>query len=309
MDLEDWSNQFRLFAEPTRVRLLALLEREELTVAELCEITGLQQPRVSTHLAKMREANLVRDRRSGVSSFYRMDAETLDEASLQVWKLVSSDRTDPILERDQEALHKLLKNRNGSDGNESVADDLERHYTPGRTWEALARSTLQLLSVGDVLDIASGDGALAELLAPRSSRYVCLDASAKAIESSATRLKHLTNVEMKVGDMHDLPFRDKSFDLVVLMQAINYSADPSTAIREAARVTRVGGRLLVTTLAKHGHTMARRSFDHVNLGFEVKELRKLLENAGLRIDSIGKMSRERRQPNFELIAAIASKAQ
>ncbi len=307
MDLQDWSDQFRLFAEPTRVRLLALLSKAELTVAELCEITGLQQPRVSTHLAKLREAALVRDRKAGVSSFYRMDTDSLSDSSRRLWEIVSTDAKDPVLAADANALQRFLRSRAAGDPTDSVADDLERHYTPGRTWEALARSTLQLLTVGDVLDVASGDGALAELLAPRSQRYVCLDVSQAALEASAPRLTNLPNVELQCGDMHDLPFRDRSFDLVVLMQAINYSRDPATAVRESARVLRSGGRMLVTTLAKHGHTMAHRTFDHLNMGFEVKELRKMLENAGLRIESCQKISRERRHPNFELIAATATK--
>lgn len=307
MDLEDWSVPLKTLAEPTRVRLLALLEAHELTVAELCSITGLQQSRVSTHLAKLKDAQLVRDRRAGVSSFYRMDSEALSDVNRSIWNMLRDGTRDPILDHDAKALQDVLSARAKTHQVAAVSDDLERHYTPGRTWEALARSAMQLVSPGDVLDIASGDGAFAELLAPSSRTFTCLDASEKAIESSRSRLAHLDNVDLHVGDMHELPFNDRSFDLVVMMQALNYSVDPAQALREAVRVMRKNGRLLVTTLAKHPHKSAARTFDHVNLGFTTAELSALLSAAKLKVHSCRIISRERRQPHFELIAATASK--
>ena len=307
MDLEDWSVPLKTLAEPTRVRLLSLLESQELTVAELCAITGLQQSRVSTHLAKLKDAHLVRDRRAGVSSFYRMDTEALTDANRSIWEMIRNGTRDAILDHDQSALQDLLSARAKTHQVSAVSDDLERYYTPGRTWEALARSAMQLVTPGDVLDIASGDGAFAELLAPVSRSFTCLDASEKAIDSSRARLAHLDNVELQVGDMHSLPFNDRSFDLVVMMQALNYSVDPAVALREASRVLRKNGRLLVTTLAKHPHKSAARTFDHVNLGFSTEELSSLLSDAKLKVHTCRIINRERRQPHFELIAATATK--
>src|SRR5690606_17816622 len=100
---------------------------------------------------------------------------------------------------------------------DSVAGDMERHYSPGRTWEALARSALPLLEAGDVLDIASGDGVLAELIAPHAHRYVCIDTSARVVATASERRRRLPNVEVREADMHALPFEPGSFDLVVLM--------------------------------------------------------------------------------------------
>ncbi|MGO1069011.1 ArsR/SmtB family transcription factor [Lysobacter sp. CA199] len=308
MDLEGWSSRLKVFADATRVRLLTLLEREELTVAELSAITRLAQPRVSTHLSKLKEAGLVRDRRAGVSAYYRFDDGSLDQAQRALWQTLSTGSDDPLLRQDAERVTAVLAMR-ASDQNwaDSVAGDMERHYSPGRTWEALARSALPLLQPGDVLDIASGDGVLAELLAPHSHRYICLDASTKVVAAASERLRKLKNVEVREGDMHALPFDSETFDLVVLMHALTYAEHPAQAVVEAARVLRPGGRLLLTSLAKHEHRGAVEAFGHVNLGFAEKDLQKFATKAGFDIVSCETVTRERRPPHFEVIALMARK--
>ena len=308
MDLEDWSVRLKVFADATRVRLLALLELEELTVAELSSITRLAQPRVSTHLAKLKEAGLVRDRRAGVSAYYRFDEAALDPAQQALWQALRSGSDDPLLRQDAERVPAVLAAR-AADANwaDSVAGDMERHYSPGRTWEALARSALPLLETGDVLDIASGDGVLAELLAPHSKRYVCIDTSARVVAAASGRLSRLRNVEVREADMHALPFKDASFDLVVLMHALTYAARPAQAVAEAARVLRKGGCLLLSSLARHEHKAVVDTYGHVNLGFPAKELRRFAEKAGLEVTSLETVTRERRPPHFEVISLIAEK--
>lgn len=308
MDLEDWSARLKVFADATRVRLLALLEQEELTVAELSAITRLAQPRVSTHLARLKEAGLVRDRRAGVSAYYRFDEAALDAAQRTLWHALSTGSDDPLLRQDAERVASVLASR-AADQNwaDSVAGDMERHYSPGRTWEALARTALPLLETGDVLDIASGDGVLAELVAPHAKRYVCIDTSARVVAAASERLRRLPNVEVREGDMHALPFKDRSFDLVVLMHALTYASRPAQAVTEAARVLRPGGRLLLCSLARHEHRSAVDAYGHVNLGFSDKELRKFADKAGLQVSSLETVTREKRPPHFEVISLIANK--
>ena len=308
MDLEGWSSRLKVFADATRVRLLALLAREELTVAELSAITQLAQPRVSTHLAKLKEAGLVRDRRAGVSAYYRYEEDALDPAQRALWASISAGSDDPLLRQDAERVPGVLAMR-AADQNwaDSVAGDMERHYSPGRTWEALARSALPLLEPGDVLDIASGDGVLAELLAPHAGRYVCVDASQRVVAAASERLRRYPNVEVREGDMHALPFAAASFDLVVLMHALTYADKPAQAVAEAARVLRPGGRLLLSSLARHEHRSAVQAFGHVNLGFTARELRKFAEKAGLAVGSVESVTRERRPPHFEVISLIATR--
>lgn len=308
MDLEGWSSRLKVFADATRVRLLALLEREELTVAELSAITRLAQPRVSTHLSRLKEAGLVRDRRSGVSAYYRFDDAALDPAQRALWQTLREGSDDPLLRQDRDRMTEVLAAR-ASEQNwaDTVAGDMERHYSPGRTWEALARSALPLLQPGDVLDIASGDGVLAEMLAPHSRRYVCLDSSTRVVLAASERLRRLRNVEVREGDMHGLPFANAQFDLVMLMHALTYAEQPAQAVAEATRVLRPGGRLLLTSLARHEHRQTVEAYGHVNLGFTGRELQRFADRAGLEIVSCDTVTRERRPPHFEVIALMAIK--
>lgn len=307
MDLDAWSACLKVLSDATRVRLLALLEREELTVAELAAITRLAQPRVSTHLARLKEAGLVMDRRAGVSAYYRFNAD-MDAAEAELWQTLKRGTDDPLLRADADRLPAILASR-AADQNwaDSVAGDMERHYSPGRTWEALARAALPLLAPGDVLDIASGDGVTAELLAPHSKSFICIDASARVVAAARARLAPYRNVEVLEDDMHALPFADGSFDLVLMMHALTYADRPAAAVAEAARVLRPGGRLLATALARHEHRAAVVPYGHVNLGFTARELKRYAEKAGLKVSVSEVIAREKRPPHFEVVCLTAAK--
>jgi 2-polyprenyl-3-methyl-5-hydroxy-6-metoxy-1,4-benzoquinol methylase len=307
MDLTDLASLFRTLSDGTRMRLLVLLEHEELTVAELAAVTQLAQPRVSTHLAKLKELDLVRDRRAGVSAYYRFNAE-LNEGHARLWASLRNRIDDALLEADAHRLPAVLAKRAKAEGwADSVAGDMERHYSPGRTWEALARGVMHLVELGDVLDIASGDGVLAELLAPHARSIVCVDANERVIGAARERLRALRQVKVELGDMHQLDLPDGKFDLVLLMHALTYSAQPAQAVREAARLLKPGGRLLAMTLNKHAHKSVAEEFDHCNLGFTVDELKKLAKKAGLDVVDCEISSREKRAPHFEVLTLLAKK--
>jgi ArsR family transcriptional regulator len=289
------------------VRLLALLEREELTVAELSSVLRLAQPRVSTHLAKLKEADLVRDRRAGVSSYYRYNGE-LDAREGALLRALKDNVDDAMLRDDERRLPGVLAKRARAEGwADSVAGDMERHYSPGRTWETLARGMTQLVETGDVLDIASGDGVLAELLAPRARAIVCVDASVRVVEAARQRLKGFANVEVRAGDMHALDFPAGRFDLVLLMHALTYTEKPAAVVAEGARVLRKGGRLLAATLGRHAHRTAVEPFEHRNLGFGIDELGGFARAAGLEVIVCERLTRERRPPHFEVMSLLARK--
>ncbi len=295
----------RLLSDPTRVRLLALLRREELTVAELSSVLGLAQPRVSTHLAKLKEAGLVRDRRAGVSAYYRINDADADGAA-ELLRALEEGVDDALLASDLQRLPSVLARRARERGwADSVAGDMERHYSPGRTWETLARTLLQLLETGDVLDVASGDGVLAELLAPHAHSIVCVDSSERVVTAARERLKSFRNVEVIEGDMHALDLGRRRFDLVLMMHALTYSKHPAKAVAEAARVLKPGGRLLAATLAKHAHRAAVAPFDHRNLGFKREDLIAFARKAGLEVLHCAKVSREARSPHFEVLSLLA----
>jgi DNA-binding transcriptional ArsR family regulator/precorrin-6B methylase 2 len=307
MDLASASSVLRLLADPTRVRLLALLELEELTVAELAAVLHLAQPRVSTHLAKLKEAGLVRDRRAGVSAYYRANSEG-EEAQRTLLDTLRHSIDDALLREDTDRLPGVLAQRTGADGwADTVAGDMERHYSPGRTWETLSRSLLQLLDTGDVLDIASGDGITAELLAPHARSIVCLDSSERVVQAAAKRLRAFSNVQVIQGDMQALELDDQRFDLVLMLHALTYAENPAKAVAEASRVLRPGGRLLAVTLGQHDHRTAVEPFDHRNLGFRAGELGDFAKAAGLEVINCHQISRERKAPHFEVLSLLGRK--
>ena len=306
MKLEASSNLLRVLADATRLRLLALLAEEELSVAELSVITALAQPRVSTHLAKLKEAELVIDRRQGVSAYYRCNdrIETIATGLLQALK---SQLDDALLDQDAARLKLVLAERRGGAWADSVAGSMERHYSPGRTWETLTHAFAELLELGDVVDVGSGDGVIAELLAPCARSIVCLDISERVVSAARERHKDLSNVRVDVGDMHRLPMRDGSVDLVLLLNALTYSEAPQKALDEAARVLRPGGRVLVTTLSRHAHAAAVKPFGHINHGFRKEDLRRYCQKAGLSVHTLKLGAREKRPPHFEILTLLAGK--
>ena len=301
MSLSSATDLFKLLGDPTRVRLLALLTRDDLTVAELTRITQLTQSRVSTHLGKLRDAALVRDRRAGASTYYGLNPSMPDDART-AWNLVHSAADDPLLEQDARRL---------KDGRvawaDAVAGRMERHYSPGRTWQAALRGLLGLMRLGKVLDVASGDSALAELIAPRSEAVTCVDNSPTVLAAGRSRLKHLGHVRFQRADMHALPYADGSFDHVMLMACLCYADDPSLAIQEAARVLRPGGNVVATTLRRHHHVEHVARYDHVQRGFLPKGLRRMFLAAGLTVELSEVTSHERRPPHFEVITVHARK--
>jgi len=308
MDLQLATHHCRLLADPTRLRLLLLLEREELSVAELSGITQLAQPRVSTHLAKLKEAGLVSDRRDGVFVYYRMATRIENKGLDKLWQLLKTNTSDPLLQRDMDRIIQVLNKRKGaSTWADSVAGDMARHYSPGRTWEATARGLVHLLNPGDVLDIASGDGALAELLAPTARSIVCLDISERVVEAGRKRVSSFRHVKFELGDMHSLPVNDSSFDTVLLLHALTYTTDPQTVFSEAARVLRQGGHLLAVTLQKHQHAKAVDAYNHVNLGFSTKQLERYCKQAGLAVQNCAVSTIEKRTPNFSVLSVSAIK--
>ena len=281
---------------------------EEFSVAELSAITQLAQPRVSTHLAKLREANLVSDRRDGVSVYYRIPTRPGSDSAQALWQAIRNHTQDPLLQQDSDRIPQVLAARaSGHSWADSVAGDMERHYSPGRTWEATARGLVHLLNLGEVLDVASGDGVLAELLAPRVEHLVCLDLSQRVIEAGQKRLAGKSNVEFKLGDMHDLPLPDASFDTVLLLHALTYTNKPQQVFLEAARVLKPGGHLLAITLQQHAHEKAVEPYDHLNLGFTSKDLERMCDKAGMRVSQCAVSAVEKRAPNFSVLTLLSEK--
>jgi DNA-binding transcriptional ArsR family regulator/protein-L-isoaspartate O-methyltransferase len=304
-DLASASNLLGLFAEPTRVRLLRLLADQELSVAELVQVTDVPQSSVSTHLGKLRDAGLVRDRKNGTSTYYALSADMPAQAR-SIWDLVANEVTDTVLATDRARAEEVLQARH-TGFPESIAGEMERHYSPGRTWEALALSFAGLLRLGRVLDIGSGDGAVAEMLAPRARALTCVDTSDALVDAAKKRLAAFEHAEVLKGDMHALPFQDGRFDQVLMLNTLVHSATPAKAVGEAARVLAKGGDLVIVTLDAHDHPDAARSWGHAQQGITPATLRKWLARSGLAVEQCDVMVREKRAPRFDVVVAYAQR--
>lgn len=300
---------FKILSDESRIRLVLLLQQQELTVAELSEITRLAQPRVSTHLSHLKKYHLVKVRKQGVSSYYRLNDEQFDENFSHLLEIVQSSYAEnPLVVQDKIQMTKVMSNQAASNQwVDSVAGDMERHYSPGRTWEATARVVSKLVNLGRVLDLGSGDGVLAELMAKNAEEYTCLDNNAKAIDAAKSRLSHLENVLFKQSDIHNLPFRNDNFDCVLMLHVLTYSTDPQKVIQQAFDVLKPGGRLLISTLNEHNHISVLEEYGHKNLGFKTEQLSQWCDSIGFnKVESVIS-SQEQRTPHFKIITVEAFK--
>jgi DNA-binding transcriptional ArsR family regulator len=305
--IDQAAEMLQLFAEPTRLRLLALVAEHELSVSELVAITELGQSRVSTHLGKLRDAGLVLDRKVGSSTFYRL-SEPIPKLPGRLWRLLERDLQGELFASDAARAREVLQARS-SDTRwpDLVAGEMERHYSPGRTWEATCRAFAGLLRLGRVLDLGSGDGTIAQLLAPQAASITCLDLSPRVVAAAQQRLSGLPHVRCACADMHALPVRDGSFDQVLLFNALTCARDPARVLGEAARALCPGGQLAIVTLAAHEQLSVAAAYGHVQPGFAPSALRAMLLEAGLHVRACEVSSRERRSPRFSVVTAFAEK--
>jgi len=306
MSLSAYVDTLNLLGDESRLRLCALLRERELCVTDLVRVTGIAQSRVSTHLGRLRDAGFVHDRRNGTQCFYALAEDALPAAARAVLDDASSS-ADPTLTGDQRRLVELDAERRGGLPS-SASDDLERYYSPGRTWPSLAAGLAALLELGDVLDVGAGDGAAAATLAPYCRSLTCVDSSARMVEAARARLGKLGHVRVQEADVHALPFEEETFDSVLLFHTLTYASEPARALSECARVLRPGGRLVLLCLNRHEQREITARYGELHPGFSPESVRKLLTVAGLRVKSAHVASREAKKPHLEVVLAVAEKS-
>jgi ubiquinone/menaquinone biosynthesis C-methylase UbiE len=295
----------RVLADPNRVRLLLLLEREELSVAELQEILSTGQSRISTHLSQLKQAGLVEDRRQGKNSLYRIDnrqfADLLHAAASEIPEVVD----------DTKALHLVLdKRRDKVRGYfDELAGKFGRDYVPGRSWKGLAETLLQLMPPMTIGDLGAGEGTFSQLLAQRAERVIAVDNSANMVEFGAklARENGLANLEYRLGDLESPPIDDGTLDLAFFSQSLHHALHPQQAVCAAHRLLKPGGRIVILDLKRHNFEQAREMYADTWLGFSEVELRAFLEEAGFEKVESWIVDREKQTPAFETILAIGSK--
>jgi SAM-dependent methyltransferase len=307
MTLASTIETLNLLGDESRIRLCALLGQRELCVNDLVRVTGISQSRVSTHLGRLREAGVVQDRRQGAQNFYALAGPSLP-ATVKAVLDEAANSADPTLAADHRRLRELEAERRGGLP-DSAADDLERDYSPGRTWQSLAVGLAAFLDLGDVLDVGSGDGAAAASLAPYCRSLTCIDTNPRMIDAAKERLGKLPDVQLRaqVADVHDLPFAAASFDAVLLFHTLTYAERPARALGECARVLRPGGRLVLLCLDQHEQHEVTARYGERHPGFSPKAVRRLLSGAGLDVVRSDVACREARKPQLQVVLAIADK--
>ena len=305
-------NFLRLLADPTRLRLLLLLEQEELSVAELQQILGMGQSRISSHLAQLKRAGVVEDRRAGKNVYYGASENGQGSRRARVAELSRTlARELPETSRDRTSLKLVLRKRQDKAREyfDELAGKFGRRYCPGRSWQALAHALITLLPPLAVADLGAGEGTLSQLLAKNARKVIAIDSSPKMVEfGSKLAKKHgFKNLEYRLGDIEDPPIEKNSVDLAILSQALHHAIHPQRAIAAAHQILKRGGRLVILDLLSHRFERARELYADHWLGFSEVELHQFLEKSGFREIEVSVVAREKQSPHFQTVFATGVK--
>jgi ArsR family transcriptional regulator len=302
------SRLLKALADDSRLRILHLLEQEDLAGSELMEILNMGQSRVSTHLNLLKEVGLVVDRREGRRAVYGLAG---GPAAALLDSIMKENRGSPELAADLAGLETLRAGRREKQRAyfDRVAASFGEQLLPGRTWEGLARALLQLAPRGRYADLGVGDGLLTLMLAEVAEVVTAVDLSGEMLRQLTARAKKqgIANVETVEGEIEDLPLPDASHDVVVMSQALHHAQVPERALAEARRILVPGGRLLVIDLLAHGEEWVREKLEHVHLGFTEALLEQALSGAGFERILIQRAARDPQPPHFMTLVATAKR--
>ena len=296
----------RLAADPNRLRLLLLLEREELSVAEIQEILAKGQSQISTHLAQLKQAGLVDDRRTGKNAFYRLTARP---ALMDLLRQAESEI--PEAEDDRRALRLVLRKRQDKMRRyfDELAGKFGRQYVPGRSWKGIAEALLKLMPPLVIADLGAGEGTISQLMAQRAKKVIAVDNSEKMVEfgSELARTHGIGNLEYRLGDIEDVPIRTGTVDLAFLSQALHHASHPERALAEAWRILKPGGRVTILDLNRHHFEEAREMYADLWLGFTELEMERFLKGAGFKNAETAVVYKEADPPYFETLLGTGEK--
>ena len=301
----------RALSDPTRLRIIALLDKDELSVNELQEITRMGQSRISTHLGLLQDSGLVQSRREGKRTFYKLSPPANATAGECVQLAIRGARELPEHADDQVNLKRILGRRREQAQVyfNQVAGRFDRVYGPGRSWEAFGHLLLRVLPPLVVADLGAGEGLLSELLARRGRKVIAVDNSEKIVAFGAAKAKknNVKNLEFRLGDLQNPPLEPGSVDLVILSQALHHAQDPAKAIGSTYSILKAGGQIMILDLARHSFQRAHELYGDQWLGFAESDLHRWLEGAGFKRIEISIVAREEQPPHFETILAGAQK--
>ena len=275
--------------EPTRLRLVQLLARGELTVSELVHILGQSQPRISRHLKLLTEAGLLVRHREGSWVFYRLAKNGPGAEVAGHLTALLAKGEDPLLARDLERLAEVKRARADAAAayfrrNAESWDKLRSLHIDDREIEKVIARLLGKRYIQNLLDLGTGTGRMLELLAPRVERGLGIDLSREMLAVARANLERagVGNCQVRQADIYQLPFPDRSFDAATIHQVLHFLDEPGVVIAEASRVLVPGARLLVADFAPHDLESLRHEHEHRRLGFEDSEIVSWFAAAGLR---------------------------
>ena len=299
----------RLLADETRLRLLLLLRKEELSVVEIQDILGMGQSRISSHLAQLRGAELVQDRRAGKNIYYKL-ANHGAHAELHPLLDASAEEI-PEAKKDAKAMEVVLRKRQDKAREyfDQLAGKFGRTYCPGRTWEGVAHMLFALVPPIVIADLGAGEGTLSQLLAKRAKKVIAIDNSEKMVEfgSELARKHGFANLEFRHGDLEDPPIPTGTVDLALLSQALHHAVSPTRAVAAAYKILKKGGRIAILDLLAHQFDKARELYADTWLGFTEAQLHEFLSDAGFREIEVNVVARDEQNPQFQTVLATAIK--
>lgn len=273
-------------SEPTRLRLLLVLEEHELGVAELCEVLQMPQSTVSRHLKVLGDGGWVSRNRQGTTNLYRMETTALVDGALRLWE-VARDQTKgwATLAQDRLRLQETLRRRRLA-SERFFEDAAHRWETTKRELYGdcyvLAALAALVPDGWTVADLGCGTGETTALLAEHVAKVVGVDQSEAMLASARARTEGFANVDLRRGDLSAIPLEDESCEAALMLLVLTYVPTPRPAVAEMGRILRPGGRAIVVDLMRHDRDDFRREMGQHSLGFEVEEMRRLLRSAGLR---------------------------
>jgi len=301
----------RALSDPTRLRIVALLERDELSVNELQEITRLGQSRISTHLGLLQDSALVQSRREGKRTFYKLNPNADGAAREFIQLAIRGANELPEHAGDQINLKRVTTRRREQAQVffNQVAGRFDRVYGPGRSWQAFGHLLLRILPPLVVADLGAGEGLLSELLARRCKKVIAVDNSEKIVAFGAAKAKKngLKNLEFRLGDLQSPPIEANSVDLVILSQALHHAEVPAKAIAAVHKILRPGGQVMILDLLRHNFEKAQELYGDRWPGFAESDLQRWLEDAGFKKIEISIVAREEAPPQFQTVLAGAEK--
>lgn len=277
----------RAAGEPTRIRLLGLLGHGELTVTELTQILGQSQPRVSRHLKLLMEAGLIERFSEGTWAFFRLnDSGEGGYLARTIIGLIPQDDKGHQLDLERLADIREARRQEAAEYFENIAEkwnEVRALYISDQTVEQKIVELVKGLDVHYLLDVGTGTGRMLELLAPFVQKGLGIDLSRDMLGVARTTLaeQHISNCQVRSGDMYNLSSPSDHHDLVLLHQVLHYADDPESVIREAARVLKDRGALVVIDFAPHKQEFLREEHAHRRLGFDDKEMARWAENSGM----------------------------